>query len=268
VYRIHLIHWNASEAIERAERLRAAGYRVTCDPFTPAEFKKLKQTPPAALVIDLARLPSHGRDVAMAFRGAKATRHIPLVFVGGESEKVERIRQQLPGAIYANWRHIRSAVRRAVEHPPSEPAVPTSSLAGYSGTPLVKKLGIKAGGIVAFVNAPDGFVSRLKPLPEGVTFRHQARGRRDLTIWFTKSMTDFQKRLDRYAAQVAGGGLWIAWPKKASGVDTDLTQAIVRRCGLAAGLVDYKICAIDDTWSALKFACRKKPKGDRHQSGK
>ena len=131
-------------------------------------------------------------------------------------------------------------------------------MAGYSGTPLVKKLGIKPNAVVALVGAPEKFDKTLGALPEGVVLRTHARGRRNLTIWFAKSTADLKRRIKPMAAAVEKGGLWIAWPKKASGVLTDLTQHDVRSTGLAAGLVDYKICAIDDTWSGLLFARRKK----------
>ena len=130
-------------------------------------------------------------------------------------------------------------------------------MAGYSGTPLPKKLGIKADHVVALVNAPDGFMRTLGELPPNVQTRNGARGKRDLTIWFVQSLKELEQRVDRYADAVGSGGLWIAWPKQSSGKKTDVTQAMVRKIGLAAGLVDYKICAIDETWSGLKFATRK-----------
>ena len=122
---------------------------------------------------------------------------------------------------------------------------------------MVKKLGIKAGTIVAVVGAPPEFESLVGPLPAETRWKRGARGRRDLTIWFPKSLRELEAAIDRMAAQVGDGGLWIACPKKASGVKTDLTQTLFRDIGLAAGLVDCKICAIDATWSALKFAQRK-----------
>ena len=102
------------------------------------------------------------------------------------------------------------------------------------------------------------FLSTLGTLPDGVTIKSAARGRRDLTIWFPKSARDLENRIDRLADQVEDGGLWIAWAKQSSGVKTEITQAMVRKIGLAAGLVDFKICAINATWSGLKFARRKK----------
>src|SRR5579863_1156934 len=139
-------------------------------------------------------------------------------------------------------------------------------MAGYSGTPLAKKLGIKPESLVALLGAPSDFERRLTGLPDGVRFTTRAAGTPELVIWFATS----RRHLDGRAADVArlvvagragrtGGGLWIAWPKKASGVATDLTEDVVRRAGLAHGLVDYKVCAIDTTWSGLKFARRSSP---------
>jgi len=104
-------------------------------------------------VIDLSRLPSHGRAIATMLRQRKATRSIPIVFVEGDPEKVARIRETLPDAVYARWRNIRSALRAAIEHPPREPAVP-GTMDAYSASPLPKKLGIKPGSVVLLLGAP------------------------------------------------------------------------------------------------------------------
>lgn len=245
------------ESAARAAKLRDAGYAVACGaPDGPAALKQITTDAPDAVVIDLGRLPSHGREVALFLRRTKATRHVPLVFVEGDEEKVVRIKELLPDAVYTSWARIRSALQRAIAKAPAEPVVP-GTMAGYAGTPLPKKLGIKPGASVALIGAPAGFIETLGLLPDGVTLRNQARGRCDLVIWFAKSLAELQRRIDRVAGFSGNGGLWIAWPKKASGTATDLTQAVVRRAGLAAGLVDYKIAAIDDTWSGLKFARRK-----------
>ena len=97
----------------------------------------------------------------------------------------------------------------------------------------------------------------LGELPVGVRLRRQGRGQRDLTIWFVQFRKELEQRVDRFADLVGDGAIWIAWPKKAAEVVTDVTQHDVRKVALAAGLVDYKICAIDATWSGLKFATRK-----------
>jgi hypothetical protein len=106
--------------------------------------------------------------------------------------------------------------------------------------------------------APEGFDEILGELPEGVTVRRQARGRTDLALWFTKSKRDLEARIERMAEFVGEGHLWIVWPKKASRVKTDLSQVVVRKIGLDSGLVDFKICSVDDTWSGLCFTRRKK----------
>jgi hypothetical protein len=203
-------------------------------------------------------LPSHGRDIALHLRKSKRTRAIPLVFAAGEEGKVKQVKATVPDATYTAWSHIRSALKRAIASPPKSPVIPESHLSGYSGTPLPKKLGIKPGMVVAVVHAPGELVTLLQPLPDNVVIRDHLRGHFDLIIWFTKSAAELNRRIARMAAAVEGGGLWIAWPKKASGINSDLTQAMVREVGLASGLVDYKICAIDATWSGLKFAKRKR----------
>ncbi len=255
--RIRLIHWNAEEAAPRIEALREAGYEVDFSVLDGGAYRALRLDPPAAFVIDLSRLPSHGRDVAAGLRGYKDTREVPLVFVEGEPEKVARIRNLLPDATFATWRGIRAALKSAIAKGAADPVVPASHLAGYSGTPLPKKLGIKENATVALLNAPKGFEAALGELPPGVKFRKQATGKPDLILWFVQRRIELEDRIETMAKLTGAGALWIAWPKQASGMPTDITQTLVRETGLAAGLVDYKICAIDATWSGLKFAQRK-----------
>jgi hypothetical protein len=130
-------------------------------------------------------------------------------------------------------------------------------MAGYSGTPLPKKLGIKAGARVALVRAPDGFEALLAPLPPDVALSHQARAPLDLVVLFVTRHSDLTRRFPRLVRALRpDGGLWVAWPKRASCVVTDLQFEPVQRIGLDAGLVDNKVCAIDETWSALRFMRR------------
>ena len=136
--------------------------------------------------------------------------------------------------------------------------------AGYSGTPLARKLGIKPGHRVGLLGAPDGFESELEPVPEGVRFARQARGRFDVLVFFTHRRAELERRLPKLKARLDwAGGLWVGWPKKASGVPTDLAFDRVRRAGLDLGLVDNKVCAIDTTYSGLRFVYRleDRPKG-------
>lgn len=130
-------------------------------------------------------------------------------------------------------------------------------MAGYSKTPLAKKLGIEAGARVALVDPPDGFGGVLEPLPPEVTIRSRARGPLDIIVFFTDRASRLRRRFPTLARNLdPAGGLWIGWPKKASGVTTDLSFDVVQGVGLDAGMVDNKICAIDDTYSGLRFVVR------------
>jgi hypothetical protein len=132
-------------------------------------------------------------------------------------------------------------------------------MAGYSGTPLVKKLGIKPASSLVLIAAPPNFQRQLAGLPFDVKVTTRATGEPDLVVWFVTTKRVLDDRVGTIGALMQSG-LWIAWPKKASGMTTDLTEDVVRAAGLAHGLVDYKVCAIDDTWSGLKFARRKSKK--------
>ncbi|PYO06810.1 MAG: DUF3052 domain-containing protein [Gemmatimonadetes bacterium] len=128
---------------------------------------------------------------------------------------------------------------------------------GYSGTPLIDKLGIKSSARLQFVSEPANFSAVLGTLPYGT--RMASRGTLDFAILFVKALSELRKRFAPLRDRLETNGmLWVAWPKKASGVDTDLTEGVVRQFGLESGLVDVKVCAIDDTWSGLKFVRRLK----------
>jgi hypothetical protein len=129
---------------------------------------------------------------------------------------------------------------------------------GYSGTPLAKKLSIKADSHVATINAPEGFPALLDPLPEAVSFRDSLRGRSDVVVLFIVRRSELERRISAAGRTIfPNGGVWVGWPKKASGVKTDMTEDVVREIALPMGLVDNKVCAIDDTWSGLRVVWRK-----------
>ena len=130
--------------------------------------------------------------------------------------------------------------------------------AGYSGTPLPQKLGIAERATVAFLGAPEDFAATLGPLPDGVTVRAGARGRIDVAVLFVTRRRDLSRRIEALGRAVhPAGGLWIAWPKRASGVETDVTEDTVREIGLPLGMVDNKVCAIDSVWSGLRLVWRR-----------
>jgi hypothetical protein len=132
-------------------------------------------------------------------------------------------------------------------------------MAGYSGTPLAKKIGIKEGSRVALVNAPKDFQFEPKELPDNVEFIKGSAKSLDIILFFVTTERALAKEFSKLASRLSANGMiWIAWPKKSSGVATDLTFNRVQTIGLDAGLVDVKICAVDDTWSGLKFVYRLK----------
>jgi hypothetical protein len=135
---------------------------------------------------------------------------------------------------------------------------PAAASAGYSGTPLVRKLGINPGARLGVIGAPDGFAETLGELPAGVQVRRRLGGQRfDVIVAFFDRRDVFERRLPALAGALdPAGGLWIAWPKRASGVSTDVTENVVRGLGLAAGLVDNKVCAVDQVWSGLRLVYR------------
>jgi hypothetical protein len=132
-------------------------------------------------------------------------------------------------------------------------------MAGYSGTPLIQKIGIKPGHRIILRNHPPSFIKDLGKLPEGAESADRLSGKANVVVCFTDRLTELEKDFPRLAATlISDGMLWIGWPKKASGRPTDLTEDVVRRVGLECGLVDVKVCAIDETWSGLKFVIRVK----------
>lgn len=172
------------------------------------------------------------------------------------AERAERLRRAGFEAVLPNPDLGGPALKVATAEPPADPVAP-ALLEGYLGTPLPKKLGIKAGSVVALLGAPEGFEETLGALPEGVRLRWQARGPADVVLLFSPSCRELARRFPAATRAMADKGrLWIVWPKKASSLATDLTQPTVRSFGLERGFVDYKICAVDATYSGLCFARR------------
>lgn len=132
-------------------------------------------------------------------------------------------------------------------------------MAGYSQTPLTRKLGIKENQRIALINAPQNFQEELGPLPAGAVVVARLQSSLDLILFFAGSQSELMKNFARLAARlVPNGMLWVAWPKKSSGIKTDLSFETVQRAGLEAGLVDTKICAVSEEWSGLRFVIRLK----------
>jgi hypothetical protein len=137
--------------------------------------------------------------------------------------------------------------------------MPATATAGYSGTPLAKKLGYKASFRVAVIGAPKDYADWLAPLPDGVTFERLPTNKADLIHLFVTEQADLARRLRALVDQLKDkAAIWVSWPKKASKVPTDITDNVIREVALPLGLVDIKVCAVSEVWSGLKLVVRKK----------
>ncbi|MCX6596086.1 MAG: hypothetical protein NTV70_06940 [Acidobacteria bacterium] len=260
---IFVVHWKPAEASELVERLREAGHQVRLE-----DWHVLRQEPTDAVVISLDRSPASGRVVGIYLRQLKRTRHLPLVYLGGPPEKVERIRKSLPDAYYAASADAVETVAKALgegQAAVTAPVIPRGMIDYQS--PLPKKLSIKEGMRVAAIGAPPEFEEMLGDLPEGARVVTRLAGA-DLAIWFVHSAAELEAGLDTFALRTAPGRLWVAWPKKSikgassparSRTQSDLTQNIVRDLIAPRGLGMAKICSIDATWTAMLLGQKRMP---------
>ena len=254
--RIHLVSWDKANKDSRISALTSAGFEVVFGvPSDRSFFQSVEREAPSAIVIDLERSPSQGRDIAVTFRTRAASRSIPIVFVGGK--EITSIRKLLPDATYTTWDDAARDIQAAITHPVENPVVPSSVFAAYSGVPLAKKLGIKTGSSVLLLQPPSAIEKILLPLPEGVSLCQGESGDCDILLWFIRSRSELDGGITAIAARSDFKSLWMIWPKKTSRLASDLTQQIIREAGLSHKLVDYKISSLDDTWTGLCFVRRK-----------
>jgi CheY-like chemotaxis protein len=257
MYKLRLIQWNVEESKTRITQLTALGYEVEGTPITNSSLRAMWENPPDAVVIDLTHLPSQGRDLGIMIRKRKSTRRTPIIFVGGADEKVDRVKSLLPDAYYTSWEHVSDTVSDAIQHPQTNPVVPESGMAAYAGTPLLQKLGIHTDMTVGLFGTPPDFQQILGTLPPRVSLATEPDVRCDLLIWFVHTHRDLHKDFEKVVSYVGDGGLWIIWPKNSIKI-TGLSQNVVRKTGMAKGLVDYKIASIDNKWSGLRFTYKSK----------
>jgi CheY-like chemotaxis protein len=216
-----------------------------------------RESPPKAFVIDLSRLPSQGREIAIALRQSPATRRIPIVFCEGAEEKVRRIRAELPDAVYCSTATLRSALKRAIAKPLIDPLKPTRMMDRYASRTVAQKLGIKENSSVALIDAPRDYIKVLSELPAGVRLLEEPHPSAAVTLCFVRDLHSLQRALSSVRGLASASKLWIVWPKggsKASGIG----EGTVREHALELGLVDYKICSVNEVWSAMLFAAREK----------
>jgi len=249
-----VIHWKPPLAAPLVEAVRAAGYKTEYEAVRLSDnIRLIRGNPPDAVVLDLGSVPSHSREVAVYLRGTKYGRHIPLIFVDGEEEKIANVKRFLPDATYTTLKRVGPAIRKACAKPPENPVRPPRMMERYGTRTVAEKLGVKAGATVGVVDPPRDYAAALGKLPEGVDLVEEPDDAVAITLWFVRDPGALQKALRSMRAIAAKTKLWIVW-RKGTGV---LTDRIVRELANSVELVDYKICAVDAQWSAMAFARRK-----------
>ncbi|MDE3196855.1 MAG: hypothetical protein KGN84_10955 [Acidobacteriota bacterium] len=253
--RVRILHGKPAEASPLIGAVRAAGFEPEYDGETsgPPIMRAIRANPPAAVLIDLSRLPSHGREMAVWIRNTKSTRNIPIVFVNGEPEKVRRIRELLPDAHYVTLPRLSSALKKACKGPAENPVVPPEMMARYKDKPIAAKLGIAPGSTAAVIDAPRGYSAILGELPEGAQLVEEPDSVQPVTIWFIRCIEDLMAALPRMRSLAAKTKLWIARPKGPNRPAEDS----IREIAIGGGLVDYKICSLGPDWSGILFARKK-----------
>ncbi len=252
--RLRLIHWNAAEAAPYLTVLKEAGHRVEYSPeFSPQLMREWRSAPPDAFIIDLSRRASHGREIAIALRQSKATRGIPLLFCEGEEEKVAKTRALLPDAAFCKFSRLKSALRSATNSTPQTPVVPVAMMDRYAGRTTAQKLGIRSGDAVALLDAGRDMPAGLGELPADVTFVETGGA---VTLCFVTDAHELRRQISNLRSLAAQTKLWICW-KKGKSADGGVTERLVRETGIALGLVDYKICSVNEVWSGLLFAAKR-----------
>jgi CheY-like chemotaxis protein len=248
--RLRVVHWNAKEAEPLVALLEAAGHSVDLTSSVGSGIlKHLRAAPPEAVVIDLTRQPSHGREIGVAIRTGKTLKHLPILFVDGDLEKVEATRRVLPDAIYTARARLIAALKLA--RPVANPVRPAPMMERFGNRTAAQKLGINATTQVTLIDPPADCERLIGPLPETGTGR-------GLVLWFTHDPGSFYAGLPRMRALAAHSRLWILWrKKKPKNKANELDGGIIRRSAIDVGLVDYKICSVDATWSGMAFAVKK-----------
>lgn len=254
---VRLFHWREQEAQELIAELRKAGFTVDYDAMpASSSFRSMAEHPTAAAVIDLTRLPSHGRHVAAEICSRKSLRHIPIIFVDGAPEKVAAIRKELPDAIYTTRGKLAAAIRsaKAVAHP-----VQPARMMDRRDRTTAQKMGICENARVAILGAPPGYAKVLGAMPAAVSLEEDPAETLPLTVWFVTDAGVYRAGLPAMRARMSETRLWVVYPKggaKKTG-DGGINQFFIREQALALGMVDYKICSVNPSWTGILFTLKK-----------
>jgi CheY-like chemotaxis protein len=248
---VRVIHWKEAEAGPLLAACRDAGFTTEyIEGDGGAVCRAIRAKPPDVLAIDLSRLPSHGREVAVWLRNQKSTRHIPIVFTGGDPVKVASLRALLPDAAYCELPKLAAALKKVRKS--RSPITPPRMMDRYREKSAAEKIGITASARVAVVDTPRDFPDLLGALPGAVEFQEEPA---PLTLWFVHDREGLMESLREMRTRAEKTKLWLLWRKGSAG--GGLTQNALREATNAVGLVDYKICAVDAHWSAMLFARKK-----------
>jgi hypothetical protein len=256
--RVRLFHWRAAETKPLIDAITGAGYEVDYPgDKVNGNFRSIRESVFHAAVIDLTRMPSHGCYVGAALRAGKSTRYVPLVFVDGEPEKVERVRKQLPDAIYTSRAKLPAALKRA--KPLANPATPPTMMQSYRDRTTAQKLGIQENMQVGVLDAPPDYAKAIGVLPSGASLEEDPSEPLPITLWFVHDPDTYLSNLARMRRLAAKTRIWIVWPKGGSkkGAASGVTPSLIREAALSVGLVDYKICSVNETWSGMLFTVKK-----------
>jgi CheY-like chemotaxis protein len=255
--RVRIVHWKPEEAGPLVDACRQSGIEAEFDAEAisgPAVSRAIRQNPPDAVVIDLSRLPSHGREIAVWMRSVKAIRHIPIVFVNGEAEKIEKTRQILPDAAFTTTARVHGAIAAACRRRVADPVQPPPMMERFKTRTAAQKLGIKEGAAAAVIDPPRDYATVIGGLPKKATLLEDPDAVQSVTLWFVHDPAGLSAGLRKMRALAGKTRLWILWRK---GSDNGITQNGVRQAGIDVGLVDYKICSVDGRWSGILFARKK-----------
>lgn len=248
--RVRVLKWRDPGALLWA--VKNAGHQVDFE--VKPTISTVRKTSPEAIVIDLSITPARGRDWAVALRGRKSTRHIPIVFVDGEPEKVQKIRDLLPDAVYTTLDQVAKVVKRAIRKAPAAPVVPPQYMERWTARTTAQKMGIVAGTRVAVLDPPPDYARVLGEMPADVVLEEDPEEVLPVTIWFVRDTEEYVRALPRKRGLAARSKFWVVWPK---GQQDGINGNVIRETALQLGLVDYKICSVNEVWTAMVFAVKK-----------
>lgn len=259
---IRLVSWNDELSQQRSLEMKRLGYRVESSSLrgTSAFITHFSSLNPDAVLIDLDRLPSHGKEIAVVLRGSKTTRHIPIVFAGGQEQKVEKLHAEIPDAFFTSWKQVGKALKQAIASPPLEPAHPTPHMQRWAHSALTKKLGISEKMNVAIIGDSDGEIQEvIGDLPDGATLAPRIVPATQLVLYVVRSLQEVHAAANHAQLHLPdGASYWMIHPKSAAKLHSDFNQNDVRAVALDHGFVDYKVCSVNTQWSGLKFARRRR----------